>query len=408
MNKYNEKEINDFANKFRSDFPGLNSQLDGSPVVYLDNAATTLKPQVMISAVTEYYQGISSNVHRGKSYALEMVSNRYEQCRYKIAELINASGNEVVMLENTTAAINLVASGLNLQKSDLVIVLSDGHHSNILPWMRQAKVEFVRFDNNGVLDIGHYYELLKLSPKVVALNHCSNVTGVYHPIAEMTKAAKEVGAKVVVDAAQSIPHKKLDVNLLDIDFLAFSAHKMGGPTGMGILYGKKEMLELLEPLKLGGGVVDWVDKKGYQLRKIPHRFEAGTPHIAGAYGFSATIDYLNHVGFAELEKHDAAIGRFMLDMALNRPYIKVIGDLNAQRGAVLSMRINNVSELDYMAKILSDSYGIVCRHGYLCAQPFVTEQSGSQVLRISSYLYNTTDEVRYFFQSLDEIGHLFF
>ena len=403
-----ESTINQLANLVAGDFPGLNVNVDNQRVTYLDNAATTLKPKAMVDAISEYYLGISSNVHRGKSYMLEVVSSRFESCRYKVAELINCSGNEVVMLSNTTAAINLVATGLNLTKEDKVLVLSDAHHSNLLPWMKHASVDMVKFTDNGMLDMDHFHQLLKQSPKVVAINHCSNVTGIYHPLEEMAKAAKAAGAFVVVDAAQSIPHRKIDVRKLDIDFLAFSAHKMAGPTGVGILYGRKDMLETLDPMSVGGGMVDWVDTEHYRLRKIPHRYEAGTPDIAGAYGFGATLDYLNKIGFEQLEKHDREMSSLMLNMAQERDYLQVIGNPNADRGAVLSLGIKQVDELDDIARILSDTYGIVCRHGHLCAQPFVSAQTSGQVLRVSAYMYNTSDDVRSFFAALDEIGPMFF
>lgn len=400
---------NALKQKIARDFPGVSTEIDGSRVIYLDSAASTLKPQAMIDAVSEYYSGISCNVHRGKNYALATVSDRYEQARYRVAELLSCSGNEVVFLRNTTEAVNLVASGLGLKKSDNVVVFSDAHHSNLLPWMARATIQTVKANATGGLDLAHYFELLKIRPKVVAINHCSNVTGVYSPLDSMVAAAKAVGAIVVVDAAQSVPHRKINVNALDIDFLTFSAHKMCGPTGLGILYGKKEWLEILEPANLGGGMVDWVDNNSYRLRKIPHRFEAGTPHIAGAYGFAASIDYLNNIGFDVLEQHDREIGKLMLVQALKRDYLQIINtDMAAERGAVMSLKISTSPKLDDVARVLSDSYGIMCRNGHLCAQPYVEDQAGSQVLRISAYLYSTDEDIEAFFSALDEIKAFMF
>lgn len=390
--------------KVASDFPAVATELDGNPVIYLDSAATTLKPKQMVDAINEYYLGISCNVHRGKNYSLEVVSNRYEEARYKVAELISCSGNEVVFLRNTTEAINLVANGLGLTKDDTVLVFGDSHHANLLPWMENATIQTVTTDDNGKIDLEHYYQLLEQKPKVVAITHCSNVTGVYCPLETMATAAKKSGAIVVVDAAQSIPHRRMKVNQLDVDFVTFSAHKMLGPTGVGVLFGKKEQLEQLKPLNLGGGMVDWVESDSYRLRKIPHRFEAGTPHIAGAYGVAAAIDYLNNIGFDHIEQHDRKMGQLMLSKALERDYLKVVNDdPEADRGAVISFYIPQLESLDEIARILSDSYGIMCRNGHLCAQPYVTKVANSQVLRASAYIYNSEDDIEKFFSALDEI-----
>ncbi len=393
--------------KFKQDFPGLSKELDGTVITYLDNAATSLKPRAMVAAMQEYYLGVSTNIHRGKHYAIEEVSNRYEQARYKTAELIGCHGNEVVFTRNTTESINLVASGLGLTKNDTVVVFSDSHHSNMLPWNKHAKAEFVRFTAGGGVDWEHYRDLLKLQPKVVAITHCSNVTGVYSPIKKIIADAKENGAMVLVDAAQSIPHRRVNVSELDIDFMAFSAHKMLGPTGVGILYGKKQHLENLQVTILGGGMVDWVEIGGYQLRKIPHRFEAGTPNIAGAYGWGAAIDYLHQVGFDNIEEEDKQMGQYMLNQALQRDYLAVINpDPALDRGAVISLGVKGLEDLDDFARILSDSYGIMCRNGHLCAQPYIDAINHGQVLRASAYFYTSRNDVDKFFNSLDEIASM--
>lgn len=395
--------------KIRQDFPGVQAKIDGRSIVYLDSAATSLKPQCMIDAVSEYYSGISSNVHRGKNYSLELVSNRFEKSRYRTAELLSCSGNEVVFLRNTTEANNLIAAGLELTKDDLVLVCSDSHHSHILPWAERAQVMYTRLNEMGGLDVEHYYELLAHKPKVVSITHCSNVTGVYNPVQKMIAAAKDVGAITVIDAAQSVPHRRVNVAELDVDFLTFSAHKMLGPTGLGILYGKKEYLEKLKPINLGGGMVDWVDVEHFRLRKIPHRFEAGTPHISGAYGLGAAIEYLSSVGFDMIEEHDRYMGRKMLSLASQRDYLKVINnDPDADRGATMSMKIVGLNKLDDVARILSDTYGIMCRNGHMCAQPYIDQIAGSQVLRISAYLYNSEQEVDSFFAAMDDLQGLMF
>ncbi len=397
-----------FEKKIQEDFPFLSRTLDGRNITYLDSAATSLKPKQMMESINHYYTNCSTNIHRGKHYLMEEASNHYEQTRYKVADFIGCMGNEVIFVRNTTEAINLVANGLNLNKNDLTIIFTDAHHSNILPWMNKTTTKFVQLDNRHQPDLIHFKQLLMQKPKVVALTHCSNVTGIYTPVEEMARLAKQAGAIVVLDAAQSIAHRKINMANLDIDFITFSAHKMLGPTGIGVLAGRAELLEQLDLSMLGGGMVDWVDLQGYRLRKIPHRFEAGTPHIAGAYGLGAAIDYLNSIGFEKLKNHEIEIGQLMLTKALQRDYLKIIcPEPSADRGGVLSFFIPNIDNLDDTARILSDSYGIMCRTGHLCAQPFINSVGNGQVIRISAYFYNKNTDIEWFFDSLDEIVRVF-
>ena len=391
--------------KIRADFPGLKSEIDGRPITYLDSAATSLKPQAMIDAVVDYYSGVSSNVHRGKSYAIELVSNKFERARYRTAELISCSGNEIVFVKNTTEAINLVAGGLQLSKDDTVLICADSHHSQQLPWIARANTQSVNLLPEGGLDLDDYKAKLKNNPKVVALTHCSNVTGVYNPIKEMATLAKEHGAIVVVDAAQSIPHKRVSVLELDVDFLTFSPHKMLGPTGIGVLYGKKEMLEKLEPVNFGGGMVDWVEIDSFRLRKLPHRLEAGTPNIAGVLGLGAAIDYINSIGIDNINAYDKFLSDKLMSLAGERDYLKILHpDPNAERSAVLSFSVPGAPKLDDTARVLSDTYGIMCRNGHLCAQPYIDQIAGSHVMRISVYLYNNVSEIEHFFSAMDDIS----
>lgn len=402
---FNEQQLS----AIRRDFPGLNSEIDGRKITYLDSAATSLKPQIMIDAVTEYYGGVSSNVHRGKSYAIELVSNKFEKARYRTAELLSCSGNEIVFVKNTTDAINLVAAGLELTKDDKVLICADSHHSHQLPWISRATTESVQLLPEGGLDLDDYRNKLKNNPKVVAITHCSNVTGVYNPIKEMATLAKEHGAIVVIDAAQSIPHKKINVLELDADFLTFSPHKMLGPTGIGVLYGKKEMLERLKPSNFGGGMVDWVEIDSFRLRKLPHRLEAGTPHISGVLGLGASIDYINSIGQDQIELHDKYLGKRLFELASERDYLKIVNsNPDVERSAVLSFWVPSAPNLDDVARVLSDTYGIMCRNGHLCAQPYINNVADSHVMRVSAYLYNQESELEYFFDSLDEISAFMF
>lgn len=395
---------NTFAqHDFKKDFPFLNRQVDGMDIVYLDNAATSLKPQSVIDAVSRYYSEVSTNVHRGKSYIMEEASNVYEQTRYKVAEFLRCNGNEVVFCKNTTEAINLVSQGLTYERDDWVLTCADSHHSNFLPWQQNVRTQCVGLQENGELDLDDYYRLLKSKPALVALTHCSNVTGTYLPIEQMAAAAKEHGALVLLDAAQSAPHTALDVNLLGVDFLAFSAHKMLGPTGIGVLYGRKAVLERLKPLQWGGGMVDWVSLEETRKRKIPHRFEAGTPNISGVFGLGAALDYLKHLGMENIVQYDKFLSQYILNKLSQFDALKPIGSLDKPRSAAVSFAIEGVAELDDLSRMLSDSYGIICRTGHLCAQPLVDAVAGNQVMRVSGYFYTTLREIDYFFDALEEL-----
>jgi cysteine desulfurase/selenocysteine lyase len=391
--------------KLKEDFPILSREVADNRLIYLDNAATTLKPQQVVSEISRYYLEISANIHRGKHYLSEEASTFYEEGRYKVAQLLGCFGNEVVLVKNTTEALNVVAKGLDIKRDDIVVVCTDSHHSNYLPWLERAVTKLVRIGEQGIVDLNHYEELLKLNPKVVSLTHCSNVSGLYLPVEEMTRMAKEVGALVVVDAAQSVPHCRLNMRNWDIDFLAFSAHKMLGPTGIGVLYGKQSHLKELHPVYLGGGMVDWVDTSGYRVRKIPHKFEAGTPHIAGVFGLVAAIKYLEKIGFDRLKAHDSELGKFLLREAQKREYLEVIapGKKDSPRSAIISLKIKGIDDMGNIARMLSDSYGIMTRSGHMCAQPFVDYLSDGEIFRASCYLYNNRQDLIDFFQALDEL-----
>ena len=395
----------------RADFPVLSRQIDGQQITYLDNAATSLKPNSVIDAMTNYYSQNGSNIHRGKYYLSEEASDSYERVRYAIAQYLGAFGNEIVFTKNTTEALNLVAYGLDLKPDDLVIGFLDSHHAQILPWRQFANLKLIELDAEGNIDLDHYHELLRLKPKVVVLTHCSNVTGTVAPIEQMARAAKEAcDAIVVVDAAQSIahPHLRMDVSKLEIDFLAFSAHKMMGPTGVGCLYGKSSMLDQLRPLMVGGGMVDWVDQQGSQQRKIPHRFEAGTPPIASTLGLGEALSYLLNFSQEDSLEHSKALTESILKGALERDYLQLLGTKKStNRCAIGSLSIRGCDDLSDIARALSDSYGIMCRTGHMCAQPVVDNQMNGEVLRISAYIYNTTSEIDEFYSALDELVSFF-
>lgn len=385
------------------DFPVLGRQIDGNRLVYLDSAATTLKPSSVIKAVTGYYEDYTANIHRGKHRLSEEASNRFEETRYRVAMFLRCQSNEIVFVKNTTEALNMVAFGLGLSKDDLVVAFVDSHHSNLLPWREHASVSLVGTLDDGSVDLEQYRRLLAMGPRVVALTHCSNVSGAYIPLEGMVAMAKEQGAIVVVDGAQSIPHRSINLRRTPIDFLAFSGHKMLGPSGVGILFGRQERLEGLMPTHLGGGMVDWASLQSSKLRKIPHRFEAGTPPIEAVIGLAAAIDYLEQIGFETLESHDRLLSEELVQQASDRDYLEVVGPVEADRAALLSIAIPQIPDLGDVARALSDGYGIMTRSGHLCAQPYVDSRVPGEVLRISAYLYNTREEIASTFFALDKI-----
>lgn len=394
------------CNPIRKDFPALGRDVGGHPIAYFDNAATTLKPSSVIGAITEFYSTNGANIHRGKHILSEEASDAYEAARVTTANYLGAYAHEVVFVRNTTEALNLVATGLELSAADSVVGCLDAHHSQILPWRRAATLHFTRIDHEGRVDLDHFRELLKLNPKVVALTHCSNVTGVVHPVAAMAREAKQTcGAIVVLDAAQSIPHHKLDVTELGADFVAFSAHKMLGPSGVGCLYGRSEALETFRPLVVGGGTVDWVDTESHVERRIPHRFEAGTPAIASVIGLGAAIRYLEALDQTWREAHNLDLTRALIEGARGRPYLKLVGpDSVTDRHSIATIRLPRCKSVGELARLLSDSYGVMCRSGHLCAQPLVHALAGGEVLRASAFPYNSVSEIEHLYAALDELA----
>jgi cysteine desulfurase/selenocysteine lyase len=386
----------------RPDFPVLARTVDGVPVVYLDSAATSLKPRSVTDAVVRYYTEVSANIHRGKHMLSEEASDAYERARQRVAEFVGARCDQVVFTAGTTAGINLLASGLGLGPDDTVLISADAHHSQQLPWRRRARAGFFPVAADGTVDLEAYAGLLRNRPAVVALTHCSNVTGRYAPVDVMARMASEQGALTVLDAAQSVPHRRVNMADLGVDALVFSAHKMMGPTGIGVLVLADRMSATLSPPATGGGTVDWVDQDNIVLRRPPHRFEAGTPHIAGAYGLHAAVDYLDRLGLDELAAHDVSLGETLQRHAVARDYLTVIGAGPGDRGGIVSVAVRGCPDLTELARILSDCYGVMCRSGHHCAQPFVDSRSNGQVLRLSAYAYTTDDDIKTAFAALDE------
>lgn len=392
-------------NVWRGDFPALGREIDGQVISYLDNAATTVKPRSVIQAITDYYETNGANIHRGKHRLSEEASDAYEASRTTIARYIGAAANEVVLLRNTTEALNLVASGLCLDPDAYIVGAMDAHHSQILPWRRVGHLDLARVDAHGRLDLDHFRKLLSNRPRVVVLTHCSNVTGVIHPVEELISEVRATcDAVIVLDSAQFLPHERVNAHALDVDFMAFSMHKMLGPPGVGCLFGKSELLAKLRPLSVGGGMVDWVDLDGSVDRRIPFKFEAGTPAIAAVIGCAAAIRYLESMDDSERDQHAKELRTALVGGATARPSVRLIGPPNeTDRIALVTLRLENGVPAGEVARMLSDSYGFMVRSGHMCAQPLVTELAGGETLRVGAYLYNDVAEIDGFYRALDEL-----
>jgi cysteine desulfurase / selenocysteine lyase len=393
------------AARTRPDFPVLGRRIDGLEICYLDSAATSLTPGAVIDEISRYYCDVSANVHRGRHRLSEEASDRFEEVRVSAAQFFGCRADELAYVANTTQGLNIVAAGLKLSRDDLVLCPLDTHHSNLLPWRRAARVEFIGLTGDGRIDLDHFQALLRKRPRVVALTHCSNVTGVVAPVRLITRMAKEAGALVALDAAQSAPHRRLNLHELGIDFAACSAHKMLGPTGIGLLFVSAERADLLTSLPLGGGSVDWVDLTGHDLRRTPHRFEPGTPNIGGVYGLGAALEYLTMLGMANVEAHDALMAKTLDSEAAGRDGVRLLGaDVPVtERSGIASLSIDGCPDLGDLAAILSDSHGVMCRSGHMCAQPVVDHLAAGPVLRLSAYVYNDERDITHAFDAIDEI-----
>lgn len=385
----------------REDFPILQRDIrPGIPLVYLDSAATTQKPTVVLNAMDYFYRNSYANIHRGVHTLAEESTALYELAREKVAKFINSPNLEqVIFTRNTTESINLVASTWGREKlrnDDLIILTEMEHHSNLVPWHMLAsekgiRLEFVPVTNDGLLDLQIYETLLQQAPKLVAFTAMSNVLGTINPVAEMVRMAHEAGAITLVDGAQSVPHLPVDVQALDIDFLVFSAHKMLGPTSIGGLYGKKDILESMPPYMGGGDMIKTVHLRNFIPNDLPHKFEAGTPAIAEAVGFGAAVDYLDEIGMDAIADDEQEIVAHALERLEEIPGVKVIGPPAMERGGVVAFTIEGIHPHD-VAQIL-DGYGIAVRAGHHCAQPLHEKLGLTATTRASFYLYSTKEEV---------------
>lgn len=401
--------------QIRKDFPILQRETrDGVRVVYLDSTATSQKPRQVIEAMNAYYQKSNANIHRGVHTLAEEATALYEGAREKIAAFIHASSaREIIYTRNATEAINLVAYSwgrANLQAGDLVLLTEMEHHSNLVPWqMLQAEknieLDFIPVTENGLLDLDVYKSLLDRSPKLVSFTHMSNVLGTINPAQEMIQMAHQAGAIILVDGAQSVPHLKVDMQKLEADFYVFSAHKMCGPTGIGVLYGKSALLEAMPPFLGGGDMIKEVKLKSFRANTLPHKFEAGTPAIAEAVGFGAAVDYLSAIGMENIAKHEHEITEYALERLEEIPGLKLFGPSADKKGGVAAFTLEGVHPHD-VAQIL-DKDGIAIRAGHHCAQPLHEKFGIPATSRASFYLYSTKEEVDLLVNGIYKVKEMF-
>lgn len=403
------------TDEIRQQFPIFERETrPGVRVTYLDSTATSQKPLSVIEAMNDFYRRSNANIHRGVHTLAEESTALYEGAREKIAKFINApSACQIIYTRNTTESINLVAytwARANLKAGDLVILTEMEHHSNLVPWhMLQAErgieLDFIPVISDGLLDMDAYRLLLTRDPKLVAFTHMSNVLGTVNPAAEIIRLARDTGAVTLVDAAQSVPHLVVDVQSLDADFLAFSAHKMCGPTGIGAFYGKANLLESMPPFLGGGDMIKEVKLRSFRPNTLPHKFEAGTPAIAEAVGFGAAVDYLTKIGMDEIAAHEHEITEYALERLEEIPGVKVFGPSADKKGGVASFTLEGVHPHD-VAQIL-DRDGIAVRAGHHCAQPLHEKFGIPATTRASFYLYNTKEEVDLLVNGIYKVKKLF-
>jgi len=387
--------------KIRADFPILEREVHpGVPLVYLDSTATSQKPVSVIKALDSFNRRHNANIHRGIHVLAEEATSMYENSREKISRFINApSARQIIFTRNTTESINLVAyswARANINTCDLVILTEMEHHSNLIPWHmlsseRGIRLEFIPVDETGSLDMQTYEKLLKLDPRLVAFSHMSNVMGTINPAEEIIRKAHAAGAITLLDGAQSVPHLPVDVQTLDVDFLAFSAHKMLGPTGIGALYGKLELLEKMPPFMGGGDMIKTVHLRSFVPNSLPHKFEAGTPAISEAIGFGSAVDYLEGIGMNQVEAHEHEMIHYALERLEEIPGVRVYGPKAEQKGAVAAFTLDEIHPHD-VSQIL-DRYGLAVRAGHHCAQPLHEKLGIQATTRASFYIYNSFDEI---------------
>lgn len=399
----------------KKDFPIFNQDIHGRKLVYLDNGATTQKPLQVIEAMAGYNKIAHGNPHRGAHKLSVEATKAYNSSKETVRKFINAkSTEEIIFTRNTTESLNLIAYSYGrefINEGDEILLAISEHHSNILPWQRLAKerkaiLKYMYLNAEGRIPLDEIKNKISEKTKLVSVGHMSNVLGTIHPVEEIIHHAHRVGAVVVVDGAQSAPHMKVDVQEMDADFFVFSGHKMLGPMGIGVLYGKKEILEKMSPFLLGGDMIEYVYEQEATFAPLPYRLEAGTQNVEGAVGTKAAMEYLEKIGLDKIEEHEKELTQYALDRMLSLPYIDIIGPKDLEmRGGLISFTIDGIHPHD-IATIL-DSYGVAIRAGHHCAQPLMRFLDLHATSRISFYLYNTKDDVDQFIEGVKNVRKWF-
>jgi cysteine desulfurase/selenocysteine lyase len=399
--------------RIRQDFPVLRQKVYGKPLVYLDNAATTQKPQCVIDALSRYYSSENANIHRGIYYLSEQATHAYENVRAKVQRFIHAeAAEEIVFVRGTTEGINLVAQTYGrtfVKKGDEVIISAMEHHSNIVPWQIlceqvQAKLRVIPITDEGELILEEYEKLLNEKTKLVAIVHVSNVLGTVNPLKEMIVSAHRRSIPVLVDGAQAVPHRPVDVADLDCDFYVFSSHKMFGPTGIGVLYGKREWLERIPPYQGGGDMISSVTFEKTLYNKVPYKFEAGTPHIAGVIGLGAAVDYLNEIGMEKIVAYEHELLTYGTEALKAVPGLRLIGTAK-EKSSILSFILEGVHAHD-IGTVL-DRSGVAIRAGHHCAMPLMLRFGVPATARASFAFYNTREEIYALVGALEKVYEVF-
>jgi cysteine desulfurase/selenocysteine lyase len=398
--------------EIRLDFPILSTRRsDGKPLVYLDNAATSLKPKQVVEAIVEYYEKYTANVHRGVYRLSQEATTLYENSREKIAKFIDASPDEIVFVKNATEAINIVAYGLDWNPGDEVVTTVMEHHSNLVPWQMLrdrcgVKLRFLDITNDGVLALDKLPELITDRTRLIAIGHVSNVLGTINPMEEVARIARENGTLLLVDAAQSVPHMPIDVRWIGCDFLAFSGHKMLGPTGIGCLYIRRGVEDLIKPVFGGGEMIRRVSLERATWNDMPWRMEAGTPNVAGAIGLAAAVDYLLKLGMSNVKSHEDRLTEYALKRLNEVNGVSIYGPMDIRRrSGIISFNINNMDPHD-VAFLLDELENIAVRSGVHCAEPLHARLGLSGTVRASFYIYNTMEEIDLLCDTIDRVVDL--
>jgi cysteine desulfurase / selenocysteine lyase len=402
------------AQAIREDFPILRRRIGDKLLVYLDNGASSQKPEAVIQALDDYYRRYNANVHRGVYTMSEEATAAFEQARVKVARFIHAaSDKEIVFTRGTTEGINLVAQSwgrANLGPGDEVVITEMEHHSNIVPWQMLRDqlgftLRYIPMTDTGVLDLSTLDALINEKTKLLSFIHVSNVLGTVNPVSLLVEAARRVGALVLLDAAQSVPHMPIDVQALDVDFMVFSSHKMCGPTGVGVLYGKRALLEAMPPWMGGGDMIREVKMESSKWNTVPHKFEAGTPAIAEVIGLGAAVDYLAQVGMEWIQEHEQALVDYAYERLSRIEGLKILGPGPEQRSGLVAFTLGNIHPHDLSAVL--DRDGIAVRAGHHCAQPVHDRYGLAASTRASFYLYNTHDEIDQLAAGLERAREIF-